>query len=96
MARIVQKFGGTSVANTDRIKAVALRVKKAVDAGDQVAVVLSAMSGETNKLVDTLPSTSDMANRGSFLHFGLRHVISECRGQAYEKRRRRRWICCCN
>lgn len=52
MARIVQKFGGTSVANTDRIKAVALRVKKEVDAGNSVAVVLSAMSGETNKLVD--------------------------------------------
>ncbi len=60
MARIVQKFGGTSVANTDRIKAVALRVKKAVDAGDQVAVVLSAMSGETNKLVDYVTTMSKL------------------------------------
>lgn len=51
MARIVKKFGGTSVADVDRIKAVALRVKRAVDAGDQVAVVVSAMSGETNRLV---------------------------------------------
>jgi aspartate kinase len=60
MARIVQKFGGTSVANTDRIKAVALRVKKAVDAGDQVAVVLSAMSGETNKLVEYVTTMSKL------------------------------------
>jgi len=60
MARIVQKFGGTSVANTDRIKAVALRVKKAVDAGDQVAVVLSAMSGETNRLVEYVTTMSKL------------------------------------
>ncbi|MDP4796149.1 MAG: aspartate kinase, partial [Rhodospirillales bacterium] len=58
MARIVQKFGGTSVANVDRIKAVALRVKAEVDAGNQVAVVLSAMSGETNKLVEYVTSVS--------------------------------------
>jgi aspartate kinase len=51
MALVVQKFGGTSVANVDRIKAVAQRVKKEVDAGNQVAVVLSAMSGVTNTLV---------------------------------------------
>jgi aspartate kinase len=51
MALIVQKFGGTSVADIDRIKAVAERVKKEVDAGNQVAVVLSAMSGVTNALV---------------------------------------------
>lgn len=60
MARIVQKFGGTSVANTDRIKAVALRVKAEVDAGHQVAVVLSAMSGETNKLVDFVTTMSKL------------------------------------
>ncbi len=60
MARIVQKFGGTSVANTDRLKAVALRVKKAVDAGDQVAVVLSAMSGETNKLIEYVTAMSKL------------------------------------
>lgn len=51
MARIVQKFGGTSVADPDRIKAVAQRVKGELDAGNQVAVVLSAMSGTTNQLV---------------------------------------------
>lgn len=52
VARIVQKFGGTSVADLDRIRNAAGRVKRAVDAGDQVAVVVSAMAGETNRLVD--------------------------------------------
>lgn len=50
MARIVQKFGGTSVGDLDRIRAVALRVKSERDAGHQVAVVVSAMSGTTNQL----------------------------------------------
>ena len=49
--RIVMKFGGTSLADVDRIKAVAMRVKREVDAGHQVAVVVSAMSGTTNQLV---------------------------------------------
>ncbi len=60
MARIVQKFGGTSVANTDRIKAVALRVKAEVDAGNEVAVTLSAMAGETNKLVEYVTTMSSL------------------------------------
>jgi aspartate kinase len=51
MARIVMKFGGTSVADVDRIKTVAQRVKAEVDAGHQVGVVVSAMSGVTNQLV---------------------------------------------
>ena len=51
MARIVMKFGGTSVANLDRIKAVAAIVRREVDAGHSVAVVVSAMAGETNRLV---------------------------------------------
>jgi len=50
--RIVMKFGGTSVANIERIKSVAQRVKREVDAGNEVAVVVSAMSGVTNQLVD--------------------------------------------
>jgi len=45
------KFGGTSVANIDRIRNVALHVKREVDAGHDVAVVVSAMSGKTNELV---------------------------------------------
>jgi aspartate kinase len=51
MARIVMKFGGTSVADLDRIRNVAHRVKAQVDMGDQVAVVVSAMAGVTNQLV---------------------------------------------
>jgi aspartate kinase len=52
MALYVYKFGGTSVGNVERIKAVAEKVKKAHDLGDQIVVVVSAMSGETNRLVD--------------------------------------------
>ena len=52
MALIVQKFGGTSVANVERIRNVALRVKREVDAGNRVAVVVSAMAGVTNQLVE--------------------------------------------
>ncbi len=51
MARLVLKFGGTSVADIDRIRNVARHVKREVDAGHQVAVVVSAMSGKTNELV---------------------------------------------
>lgn len=51
MALIVQKFGGTSVGNPDRIKNVAARVKKYRDQGDQVVVVVSAMSGVTDNLI---------------------------------------------
>ena len=51
-ARIVMKFGGTSVANIECIKSVAQRVKQQVDAGTEVAVVVSAMSGVTNQLVE--------------------------------------------
>ncbi|MCY1704645.1 aspartate kinase [Pannonibacter sp. SL95] len=51
MARLVMKFGGTSVANIERIRNVARHVKREVDAGHEVAVVVSAMSGATNQLV---------------------------------------------
>src|ERR1700744_3080446 len=51
MAKIVMKFGGTSVADLDRTRHVATLVKAEVDRGNQVAVVVSAMAGETNKLV---------------------------------------------
>ena len=51
MAVVVMKFGGTSVANVDRIRNVAQHVKREVDAGNKVAVVVSAMSGATNQLV---------------------------------------------
>ncbi|HEY5278344.1 MAG TPA: aspartate kinase [Pseudolabrys sp.] len=51
MPRLVMKFGGTSVANLDRIRNVAQHVKREVDAGYDVAVVVSAMAGVTNQLV---------------------------------------------
>ena len=52
MSILVQKFGGTSVANPERIKAVAEKVAKFVSQGHKIVVVVSAMSGETNKLIN--------------------------------------------
>ncbi len=52
MARIVMKFGGTSMAGTERIRRVAAIVKRQQDAGHEVAVVVSAMAGETDRLVN--------------------------------------------
>jgi aspartate kinase len=52
MSRLVMKFGGTSVADIDRIRNVARHVKREVDAGHEVAVVPSAMAGTTNRLVE--------------------------------------------
>ncbi len=61
MALIVQKYGGTSVGSIERIFAVAERVKRYRDRGDQVVVVVSAMSGETNRLI-ALANEIDEAN----------------------------------
>src|SRR5277367_1012726 len=60
MSRIVMKFGGTSVADLERIRNVATRVKHEVDAGNEVAVVVSAMSGVTNQLVGYCQSLSPL------------------------------------
>ena len=60
MGRLVMKFGGTSVANIDRIRNVARHVKREVDAGHDVAVVVSAMAGKTNELVDWCRDASPM------------------------------------
>ncbi len=60
MARIVQKFGGTSVADIDRIIRVSHKVKAEIDAGHQVVVVVSAMSGATNALVGLCSSISPL------------------------------------
>ena len=59
MALIVQKYGGTSVGTVERISAVADRVKRYVDQGDQVVVVVSAMSGETNRLLALSSAIND-------------------------------------
>lgn len=64
MALIVQKYGGTSVASITRIREVAKRVKRFYERGDKVVVVVSAMSGETNRLLalakDAFPETYDV------------------------------------
>lgn len=60
MARIVMKFGGTSVGTIERIRNVAQRVKREVEAGNEVAVVVSAMSGETNRLVGLCEEASSL------------------------------------
>src|SRR5689334_18864835 len=60
MARLVMKFGGTSVADIDRIRNVARHVKREVDAGHEVAVVVSAMAGKTNELVAWTRDASPM------------------------------------
>src|SRR3954471_19383407 len=60
MALIVQKFGGTSVANIERIRNVATKVKKELDLGNRVAVVVSAMSGVTNQLVSYVNELSPL------------------------------------
>ena len=60
MSRIVMKFGGTSVANLECIRNVALRVKKEVDKGNQVSVFVSAMAGTTDKLVGWVEEISPL------------------------------------
>jgi len=60
MARIVMKFGGTSMAGIERIRSVAARVKREVEAGNQVAVVVSAMAGETDRLVNFCREASSL------------------------------------
>ncbi|WP_052046318.1 aspartate kinase [Candidatus Paracaedibacter symbiosus] len=60
--RIVQKYGGTSVADIARLENVALKVKREVEAGHQVAVVVSAMAGVTNQLVGYTKAFSNVLN----------------------------------
>jgi len=60
MARIVMKFGGTSVADLDRIANAAERVRREVEAGNEVIVTVSAMAGVTNQLVGYVDQTSKM------------------------------------
>jgi len=66
MAFIVQKFGGTSLATLDLIKKSALRVKAEVEAGHRVVVVVSAMAGTTNKLVDYVRDLSSTYDRAEY------------------------------
>ncbi len=66
MAVVVMKFGGTSVADVERIKNVARHVKREVDAGNKVAVVVSAMAGATNQLVAWVNEASPLADKREY------------------------------
>ena len=60
MSLLVQKYGGTSVASIDRIKQVAAKVLAARRAGDDLVVVVSAMAGETNRLIALAQQISEL------------------------------------
>ncbi|MEA3543712.1 MAG: aspartate kinase [Thermodesulfobacteriota bacterium] len=62
MALVVQKYGGTSVGSVERIRNVARRIAKTFDAGNEVVVVVSAMSGETNRLVALAAEITEFPN----------------------------------
>jgi aspartate kinase len=66
MALLVQKYGGTSVGSVERIQAVAEKVKRERDRGNQVVVVVSAMSGETNRLIGLAKAIQDPPNPREF------------------------------
>jgi aspartate kinase len=66
MAVVVMKFGGTSVASVDRIRNVARHVKREVDAGNKVAVVVSAMAGATNQLVAWVNEASQLHDKREY------------------------------
>ena len=66
MQRIVQKFGGTSIGSINKIKNVCSLIKKEFDIGNQVVVVSSAMSGETNKLVDLAENFDITTNKNEY------------------------------
>src|SRR6476619_1372164 len=93
MSRIVMKFGGTSVADLDRIRNVAVRVKRECEVGNEVAVVVSAMAGVTNQLVawcqalsplhdareyDTVVATGEQVTTG-LLSIALQEIGIEAR-----------------
>ena len=74
MALVVQKYGGTSVANMERIRNVAGRVKKYAEKGDRLVVVVSAMAGETDRLIG-------LANQVSELHNEQEHDVLVATGE---------------
>jgi aspartate kinase len=74
MALIVQKFGGTSVGNIERIRNVATKVKKEIGLGNQVVVVVSAMSGVTNQLVAYVQEVSPLSTPEAWAEYD--HIVS--------------------
>ena len=86
MALIVQKYGGTSVANPDRIKEVAKRVARYKAMGHQIVVVVSAMSGETNKLIalaKAVMAEPDARELDVMVSTGEQVTIGLCAGVAF-------------
>ena len=63
MSLIVQKFGGTSVADLERIRSVAKRVVKTYDQGNDVVVILSAMAGTTDNLIEMANNVTPSPNK---------------------------------
>ena len=89
MARIVMKFGGTSLANLERIRHVAKRVQSEVERGNEVAVIVSAMAGVTNQLVDYVNDSANIfdlreydvvVSSGEQVTAGLLAVVLQDRG----------------
>lgn len=66
MKIVVLKFGGTSVADVPQIKKISHKIKSEVDKGNKVIVVVSAMSGVTNNLVELVKSTSELASSSEY------------------------------
>ena len=66
MKIVVLKFGGTSVADVPQIKKISYKIKSEVDKGNKVIVVVSAMSGVTNKLVELVKNTSELASYSEY------------------------------
>ena len=77
MALIVQKFGGTSVANIERIRNVANKVKHELSLGNKVAVVVSAMSGVTNQLVGYVNELSPLHTQEAWSDPDIRKMYFE-------------------
>ncbi len=74
MALIVQKYGGTSVGTIEKIKNCAKRVARARDEGNDVVVVVSAMSGETNRLLGLAHQFHEYSNQ--FVLFLLQELVT--------------------
>ena len=81
MALIVQKFGGTSVGSLDRIRNVAARIQRTRDAGHQVVVIVSAMSGVTDGLIQMAKGLAENPSERELdvlLATGVRQAIAQC------------------
>ena len=78
MARIVQKYGGTSVGDIDRIKRVAQRIKEWRDQGNELVVVVSARAGVTNELIAKAKASNDERQRMAYLHEAEQLLFDDC------------------